>query len=674
MFNLINKKNNWKNRILMMLLLWGIVFMSSQTASAWIYYEQFPKYWLKATTNNLANMLSSRTKAIKSYESSRYDPKANLFSTDLFWDNASKYRVKSQGKSYYGFESVKWVIKNKYSNCNLTDKEILWILFYTSGTGVYLKEEIIRTVPSWQWPTLNDKEKWCLKLSTCMNGTTEKYNNTACDEKVREAYFDWVNIKTRNYDIEESNLWSEKYYNWTLNDSKYDIYYDMGQLAKILYQDVTSVTETSVVFYKMPQFSNGWWWNWGGWNGWWWNGWDWNWGGWNWWWWSGWWWDWGDWNWWWWNGWWWNWGGWNGWWWDWNPPITEDDEINDFINDDTVDQETRTSNWNVAYTNKCVVSWSPKVDEAYLAAEEEEEWWDGISPMDIDEEFIKELIDDIIDNSEKLKITDESPLTWDNKKESDDVPWALWASTDPAVIEDLRNQLESCASKCDTLRFDERLICRAKCLCSEYSSKALKEDAKVKFLQEGALRIRICSIPSKPIIVSTTTKNVTSLEEIWMEIHDIVKALFESWELTPKMKKQEMLDTSMNNIKLSDVVSFNIWVQFKKPTKKRPVDKQSLEEVQKLLKDAIVGVTEDSFNVTPKDNIGTTSLSKTTEPPKQEQTSEDTKSLIKENKAAGINATIVDLLETHRLFLVELTNVINEMKKTTDAALAKIWK
>jgi hypothetical protein len=31
--------------------------------------------------------------------------------------------------------------------------------------------------------------------------------------------------------------------------------------------------------------------------------------------------------------------------------------------------------------------------------------------MDIDEEFIKELIDDIIDNSEKLKITDESPLT-----------------------------------------------------------------------------------------------------------------------------------------------------------------------------------------------------------------------------------------------------------------------
>jgi sensor domain CHASE-containing protein len=60
-------------------------------------------------------------------------------------------------------------------------------------------------------------------------------------------------------------------------------------------------------------------------------------------------------------------------------------------------------------------------------------------------------------------------------------------------------------------------------------------------------------------VVSTSTKMVTSIETIIVEIHNTLKALFESWELTPKMKKQEWLDTSMNNIKFSDIVSFNIW-------------------------------------------------------------------------------------------------------------------
>jgi hypothetical protein len=72
------------------------------------------------------------------------------------------------------------------------------------------------------------------------------------------------------------------------------------------------------------------------------------------------------------------------------------------------------------------------------------------------------------------------------------------------------------------------------------------------------LRIRICNIPSKAVIATTSTKSVVSIETILAEIHDTIKALFTSGELTPKMKKQEWLDSSLNNIKFSDVVNFNI--------------------------------------------------------------------------------------------------------------------
>ena len=177
-------------------------FIFSQKAYASM-REDYPRYRLKAGTNNVANMLSSWTKAITSYESSKYDVSANKFSTDLFWDNASK--------AMFWLESVKWTLKSQYANCNLTDKEILWILFYTKGTWVYLQEEIVETVPSAQWPTQADKEQGCNKLTICMLWKDQKMSNSACDDMIRTIYFDWVNMKERNYIIEESNLWSEKF-------------------------------------------------------------------------------------------------------------------------------------------------------------------------------------------------------------------------------------------------------------------------------------------------------------------------------------------------------------------------------------------------------------------------------------------------------------------------------
>ncbi len=671
MFNMINKKNSWK-KMLLTLILGGILFTIPQISSAWI-REEFPRYRLRVGTNNIANMLSTWTKAITSYDSSKYDAAANKFTTDIFWDNASRYKAKNQAKALYWLESVKGVLKSRYPNCNIKEKYLLGILFYTSWTWVYIRDEIIKSVPSWQWPTLKDRDQWCKQLTTCMLWANKNLTNTSCDEEVRNAYFDWTEIKRRSLELEESNLWVEKYYNWTLDDSSYDIFYDMWQLAKIFYEDVKPVTSTSVIFYKMPQFgkwSNGNWWgddedkqnqkeeekqqwkdnqkgqpnpSWDGNQPWepsdWWDG----------------------------NPqpdkWWKK-------WWDSLPKITDDDEINDLINNWTEEQKTVTNNWNTAYVNKCVVSWSPKLEEAYLEAEEEEDLGEDIpSPFEVSEEYIDELLKDIIDNSKDIKKQSKDPLTWENAKEPDDVPWEKWASDNPAVIDELRKELQSCVDKCDWLRFDERAICKAKCLCAEYSSKALPEDTEYQFLQEWALRIRICNIPSKPVVVSTSTKYVMSIETILAEIRDVVKALFESWELTPKMKKQEWLDTSMNNIKFSDIVSFNIWMQFKKPTTERGAKKEDMEELKKNLEDEILQITQNWFNVMWDVKLSTyadTSMSKTPQVPKLEPISEDTSALMAIQRIASINKTYHEFLQTNDNFIKELKLLIDEMSKTIE--------
>ena len=453
------------------------------------------------------------------------------------------------------------------------------------------------------------------------------------------------------------------------------------KISKILYEDAPSVTSTSVVFYKMPQFkwwSSNWWWsntngwnnnsssNWWNSNGWkstsssvWWsntNGWNnksssnwWN---------S--------------NGgksasssiWWSNTNGWTTRWTNVIPNITDDPELNRIINGEVQDYKTVTNNWNTAYINKCmIVSWSPKLEEAYLAAEAEEK--DGTQEIpsvfdDFTAEEIQELVDDIIKNSNKLEETSDKPLWKENQREWNDVPWALWASTGADAIEDLRKQLNDCVSKCDWLRFDEKAICKAKCLCSEYTSKALPSNTEYQFLKEGALRIRICNIPSKPVVVSTSTKTVMGIDSIISEIHDTIKALFASWELTPKMKKQELLDTSMNNIKFSDVVSFNIWMQFKKAKADKEEKEEDKIELQKNLKaDAVKDIDPQKGNSTDPSWREKTS-------PKTSIITENTTALIAENKYAWINKTIQDFLATQRDFLKELTNVMDEMTRSID--------
>lgn len=619
--------------------------------------------WKPISTNNVANLLSSWSKSVLNYENNRYDISSHKFSTDLFWDNASNYKIKSWWKILNWLDAVKWVLQSSYTNCSLEDNEILWVLFYTNGS-LGLKDEIMKSVPSNRWPTVKDQKKWCDKLTTCIAWELDKNMNRSCDEIVRNAYILWVNEKTRKYLLEEANLWTEKYYNGTLDDSSYDILYDIQQIAKVLYEDPKTVT--SVLFYQVPSFNwskwgssivgNGQWWGqgasnqtnsssssttrtsqggeWGAWGEWgdnwdggsnnWWN----NWGG--------------------------NWGGGN----DWSSPsISDDEEILNFLNNDG-ENRTITSNWNTAFVNQCVVVWSTVLEEAYLEAEEEAENYPERTPNELSDEEIEAIYDDILKNANELKqISPNTPLTWqENDPTSNKV--SRWVTWDAATVATLKKELESCVSRCDWLRVDEKAVCRALCLCAEYQSPALNKNMTYKFIEEWALRVRICNIPSQAKIVSTSTKNVYSIEAILLEIHDTLKALLESWELTPKVQKEEMLDTSLSDMKIWNMISLILNMKFSQPTDERWKSEDDKREENEAIEASRIDIkwNPDIFVVVwASDENQSMSSSKA---PQVIASADRNGVAIKENQVAGINNMVSNFILDNYTFLTTLNDAL----------------
>ena len=189
--------------------MWGLLIFSCTACFA---IQKDPSKQRKPiNTNNVANLLSQLTKSVTTYNDSKYDLSTHKLSTNLFWDNASNYRIRKRGKLLKGLDSVKGALQTTYPNCQLKDKEILGILFY-SNWKLDITDEIMNSLPESQWPKQKDQTEGCLKLTKCIAGKSESNMNWSCDEIIRNAYILWYNEQARKFILEESNLWSEKYY------------------------------------------------------------------------------------------------------------------------------------------------------------------------------------------------------------------------------------------------------------------------------------------------------------------------------------------------------------------------------------------------------------------------------------------------------------------------------
>lgn len=108
-----------------------------------------------------------------------------------------------------------------------------------------------------------------------------------------------------------------------------------------------------------------------------------------------------------------------------------------------------------------------------------------------------------------------------------------------------------CIQTCQTLgSSSEKAVCISQCLCGEWSTK------------NDELRIKFCQVPAQVSRV-IAGKRIFSIEEAVKELNTIFTKLKTNWLLIKRAKTKEALDSSFRDIKLSKILSFDIFIAIK---------------------------------------------------------------------------------------------------------------
>lgn len=224
------------------------------------------------------------------------------------------------------------------------------------------------------------------------------------------------------------------------------------------------------------------------------------------------------------------------------------------------------------------------------------------------------------------------------------------------------------------MAFDERAICKLQCLCAEYISPKLLQDAKFHFIEEGALRARICTIPSKPTLVQTKTKTLYSIEEILKEIQDVIDGLYDSGELTTKTRVNEMLDTSQKKFNFSKNFSFIIGLGSKTPTtnsSEKQLQESEIQFLDKIRQNRTPSDERNRYSIVENYTAIKNQRSiKDTETPSKVKLPITTATTLSQDKINTTNYLVSEFLDQNILLLYKM----NESFKNIDQALQALWQ
>lgn len=123
-------------------------------------------------------------------------------------------------------------------------------------------------------------------------------------------------------------------------------------------------------------------------------------------------------------------------------------------------------------------------------------------------------------------------------------------------------EVSCCTQTCTAnYKWADRLICMSQCLCKEVSWPLEELNFRDERTPQFRYKVRFCRIPVQ--IEPIVPKKVESIEAVLDEINIVLKATRESWELMKHVKTKEMFETSMQNIKLADILWFNFFFKLK---------------------------------------------------------------------------------------------------------------
>lgn len=543
---------------------------------------------------------------------------SSKFSKDPFGDAMSVVEWRSKQLEVAWAQRIEQLLKQKW--CNLSKKEIWGILYYfvpefRTDLAMGLKQEYWDYDSSKYVFTGWKIAEYCGKYYLCEQAEELDNANYVVDDcaeqkrlydeckskckkepccedewkKYDECVYEWKREKivasepknvetnckeffTKNYEkgkinkeilqtVEVAQIWADKYWNNTTDDSPYDIMVDLDNFSKILYYGVES--PITPVMYKIPTFSNSnknlvddknsnfqsdfnpsnWWgrrpiyttnepnewWEWISLI-------------------------------------WWN-------------VIDQDMKPEDdwwYSNDVKALPFTYEKHWwyedvvewlnslrledngTELYSSLCKEQEDSEIEQENLEKENEENTWDVSNFSDLSDEEYQEIIDYMLE-----AVDNYSDLPEDKEKEIEQSVWDVngyFEATSSSEIESVKEQIKNCWKSCEWLRIDQKASCMLKCACWEIKSPVFNPE-KTPWLWPIFL-IRFCAVPAVNTNFSVGGKRIYSIEEWFNEMYWVVDKLSREWKLWKWTQQYEFLDSSTKKMNIADTLAFSIDIEF----------------------------------------------------------------------------------------------------------------
>ena len=605
----------------------------------------------------------------------------------LFSNNLKKIQEQEDAIIASALEQTKEYFNTTYQKCDLSTADVSAILFEANPT---FKAKIEKELPNYD-KSQRDRKDWrtvtkkfvsaCDKLSLCMidqKKLKNRFTAQECWDIINEFYQKSETSRRQSEDIQMANFGANKYINGDIADSDYDLMYDMSQVGTILYKSYKP--QPQIIFYNLPNFSDkasNWetpadiegpqkdWTGTGQWtqtstdwkneaasshankseNSWW----------------AG------------------------------NQlvqnthaptPITEDEELNDFVYKRAA-HSTLGNYDKVLFQNQCIVvpkevqkNWPQTARGTWIPEEQQR--------AHQEQQAIQKALE-AYRASAWLPKKGESG-SWDNQSSSstgsNNIP------DEEAQLEEMMNKIKECTTKCEGLPYDEKYSCIMQCACSDYISPALAKDSKQPVLKEWALIVRFCSVASSMTVPNTSAKNILSIAELFDEIAMSVSTLYNEGKLNVKQQKKELLSSSIPKSDISKSVAFTTTVATKTPPQ-QPSDTEKKTEIELLkshLQWSIYGIDRNSFvlldNYEAEKKSSSVTAPEVASTPVVQSASKfrdadavtsalENQSLLKENTVASTNLAIFERIEKNNQLMDTIKEVVSELKSSTQLLNSK---
>lgn len=519
-------------------------------------------------------------------------PYSSVYSKDPFGDNLwTAEDMNTQTKIAWVQSVENWLAAE---GCSMNKYKLWWILYYFSpdfrmDIARSLKMELGDASP-WLYVYDNDKiTEYCREYYKCVHwdknksvwenmdiitATTAMDVMTNCKENILKYYNAWANNESTLQEVKSSQLWADKYWNGTTDDSPYDIMSDINTIWMLLYEDSEQVI--TPVLYHLPVFARSEQWlkdaetssssvsasssawdssatllgngsNWVSQN----------------------------------NGWWSSVGSVSLWWgWDvWTKSVTAPSSSSS--SPSALPWRMKESWFEVWYDALVEWLWAYRVSNdkslyyGSLCKEEEPEaepeekevdipWsaatkggqWRDFS--DLSPEEYQEVVDYMLWAVDKYTSLPEDKKEEIGKKAGDlsRFDWAV----DEASVEAAAEEIKSCWKSCEWLRIDQKASCMLMCACWEIKSPIFNPE-ETPWLWP-IFMIRFCTVPAQDMKFSKWWRKMVSIEEWMKEINWVVDKLSREWRLWIWTQQYNFLDSTTKKMNFSDSIAFSLSVEW----------------------------------------------------------------------------------------------------------------